>query len=388
MRFALLAALSGCVPTAEPLTRDPAPSESTVAGSVDAGPPPREVLAWVIGDDESLASLKAERGVTLVSPVLHRVSFEGAEPKITAWSRPQDSERLTRAIARFAERDRLPLVACGGSCARRLARTLSDSAMTTRLEDQLFALATDHGGVLLDFEGLVGESQFFSSLVKSLGARLRRHKKRLALALPAPCPLSLTPAAAKTSSCVQPAPGSAYDFRALTAESDLVAIMLYDHDTTGARPPQPREWIVGALSRLAGLVPKDQFDRLAFGVPLYGRVDGALMEGRGDFLWSALHRGRIRGRTFRSSSRRFDDSAISTVATATVTLGDGGAQRGPIFIEDHTATRQRLALALEHGFSKIALWRLGGEDPCTALVLDAFRTGPPLDVPCFKPSER
>ena len=384
---ALLASLAACVPPGEPLGREAPITSPPVAASADAGAPSREVLAWVIGDDESVASLKAQRGVTLVSPVLHRVSFEGSEPKITTWSRPQDSARLSREVSRFAERDRLPLVACGGPSARRLARALAEPATAKRLEDRLFALADGEGGVLLDFEGLVGDSESLSSLVANLGARLRSRNKRLALALPAPCPLSLAPAAAKTSSCVEPAPASAYDFRALTAASDLVAIMLYDHDTTGARAPQPREWIEGAVARLAALVPKEQFDRLAFGVPLYGRIDGALMGGRSDFLWSALERGRVRGRRVRTGSPRFDAAALSNVATATVE-SDGGAQRGPIFIEDHTSTQRRLALALELGFTKVALWRLGGEDPCTALVLDAFRTGQALGVRCVKPSAR
>jgi spore germination protein YaaH len=331
----------------------------------------RTVLAWVTPDDASIKSA-ARYSAALISPVLFRLDWGERDARLSPWSAraPKLIDQL-----RTPKLQLVPLVSCLGPCAKRLSLALADESARNRLFDTLAVAATAYGGLAIDFEDLRCEATFFSEIVRSLAGALHKVGKRLVVTAPPPCGAGEPKEEWRTCA----ADGSSYDFVALVNQADLLAVMLYDHDTSGERAPQGKAFVAGSLDRLANLVPAELRERVLVGVPLYGRMSASLT-GRTDVLFGAASRGHVQGHTAQVSALRFDADALAGVGT--ITLDDDATRSGKIFLETHESVRARLQLTHARGFGGIALWRLGDEDPCVASVVSAFAASERLDGAC------
>lgn len=358
----------------------PAPPPSASTASVVAPPlvgpvPPaeRRVLAWMLGGEDGLASLQRARdALDVVSPAFWRLvppASAAAPWTLGEWDagNPVARER-TLALARAARIAVWPLVACHGACAARLSVTLRDEAARHALVAGLAqgARAAGVDGLFLDVQGVTTPAPVFSGFVAEVAAALRREKRQLGVAVPEPC--GFAPECRR-----EPYP---YELGALAQTVDALAVLHYDYAVDGREAGAPRDWFVRGMTRVRAETGAAR-SHVYVGLPTYGRISAGLA-GDTAVLWSELRAGRVQGRAAALGPHRFDAAKLSQVAPLRV-----GKKKGTAYFENAQTTAQRLGVLDAEGFGRVALWRLGGEDPCTWDVLRAWKRGEPTaEVVC------
>jgi len=305
-------------------------------------------IGWVVGEQRSLDSLTAHgAALSVVSPADYRVALadDGTTRIEGWWPLPAVDQRRVRALARERGVPLVPLLSCFDGCAKALGPRLADGAFRRRHIARIVRLVqTEHlDGVFIDYEGLRCPAAAFSALVGELGQALHRKRSALGVAVP-------IDSAGK--------PDRAYDLRALAHQADYLALMAYDYRVDGSDAVAPRAWLVELLRMVRARLPR-RWRSVYVGVPLYGRLSAGLAP-RTDVLWRDLRRGTIDGQPVRVGRPRFDPAKLSRVATVRY----GKDQRaGQVHFQDHTTVAARLRVISEAGFRRVAVWRLGGEDP-------------------------
>jgi spore germination protein YaaH len=331
------------------------------------------VVAWVIGGAQSLQSLQDNLdAVSVASPAYYKVGFDAAGgTRLGDWD-PQNPVQRPRLREVTRGKSKLvPLIACLDRCAARLSPVLADAEQSKRHVEAIVAgvAADELDGVFIDYEGLRCPAPAFTRFAGQLRSALRARGLSLGIAITEPCGVS--------EQCQRP--GYPFEIGRLAALADHLAVMAYDYRVDGSDAVAPRDWVARGLERVASEA-KDHLERIYVGVPFYGRITAGLTKHTA-VLWSDLGAGAIQGQALQVQQRRFEPAKLSQVARVTV---GAGARPGTIHYEDHTTLWHRLRLIAAAGLHNIAIWRLGGEDPCSWEVIRAWRRGswtPPSGCP-------
>jgi spore germination protein YaaH len=323
------------------------------------------VLAWLIGGATALRSLRENAlHIDIVSPAYWRVSTDsGGAAKLAEWdpANPVD-RREVASIAREKGLSLLPLVGCAGACAREVSAVLADPIRRAVHVRALVEGTRAHApeGIFLDYQEIGTPPEVLGTFLEEMADALHKQGRKLGVAVPEPCGAS--------KRCGRPR--YAYNLGHVARAADLVAVLWYDHTVDGSGPVAPRAWLERGLRRVRTEVGA-RSDRVLAGVPFYGRISKGLARDTA-VLWSDIQSGRIDDRPFQVVARRFDKGNLSQVAK----IAYGPRRRpGRLHFEDHETLAARLRVLDAHGFRSVAVWRLGGEDPCNWEVLAAWKKG-------------
>lgn len=323
-----------------------------------------EVVAWVVPYEGSLESLERNAPwLTIVSPTYFRVAVSGKAAHLEDWDPavPFPRARLA-ALREKASFEVIPLVGCVGPCGRRISRILDDAETRARHVADLVrvARAQELAGLFIDYEEIDAEEANVTRFVTELASGLHEHGMKLALAVEEPC--GFDPSCRRV-----PFP---FELGALSSAVDLLAVMEYDFAVDGSAPPAPRAWVERGLAKVARAVGEGQLHKVVCGVPLYGRISPGLI-GTTEVLFHDVQPGRIRDAKVTMEPLTVDHDALSKIAKV-----GAGARSGTLYLEDRETLAARLAVASRFHLGGVALWRLGGEDPCTGGALARYRGMP------------
>lgn len=324
----------------------------------------------MLGGAESFASLRrAASALDLVSPAWWRLTVSPAAPSgwsLAEWDVGNPVDRAAvLAVARNANLPVLPLAACAGPCAAPMSATLADDAKRARLVTALAQSVSESGasGVFLDFRELKVSAAVFTTFVRELAAALHKQGHKLGLAVPEPC--GIAPECRRE--------GYPYALGDLARAADFLAVLHYDFAVDGSDAVAPRDWFTRGLRRVRANTG-DARAQVYVGIPSYGRVTQGLTTDTA-VLWRELRTKKIQGKKAKLGRRRFDEAKLSQVAAVRV-----GGKQGTVYFDDAQTTGRRLSLAEKEGFGNMALWRLGGEDPCTWDVVRAWKANQATDA--------
>ena len=194
-----------------------------------------------------------------------------------------------------------------------------------------------YGGVNLDFEGMSGsDKNAYTAFVKTLASALHAHSAQLTV--------DVVPHGASGANRFS----AAYDVPALGSAADFIDIMAYDQHGEGGSPGPVAglDWVKAELAATTpGLAPSHTL----LGVPLYGRTwsNGTGASASYDEVLAALQAG---------TRVDYDFSA----QTPFIASQDGSTVT---YFDDADSLARKIALAHSQGFSGVAAWRLGYEDP-------------------------
>lgn len=328
-----------------------------------------EVLAWVVPYEDSLASLRRNADyVTVVSPAYFRLAVSGDRAHLEDWDPAAPFPRAALSeIQRGAAFEVLPLVGCVDACGPQISRILDDRAARARHVADLVRVVREQelDGLFIDYEEVDATEANVTAFVRDLASALHRDGKKLGLAIQEPCGSDPT--------CLRaPYP---FALRTLARLVDLLAVMEYDYSVDGSAPPAPRAWVERGLAKTVSEIDARDKKKLLCGVPLYGRVSADLSGGDTAVLFRDVAAERIGEREVALGPLTLDPEALSKIATVR-----SATWSGTIYLEDRESLAARVALAASYGVGGVALWRLGGEDPCTSRELARLRRKPP--PPC------
>lgn len=328
-----------------------------------------EVLGWVLPYEDSLASLRRNADLlTVVSPTYFRLAISGDRAHLEDWDpeAPFPRARL-EGIQRHAAFEVLPLVGCVDACGPKISRILDDGPARRRHIDDLVRVVREQhlAGLLIDYEELDASEESVTAFVRDLASRLQRDGKRLGVAVQEPCGIDPTCRRA-------PFP---FALGTIARLADLLVVMEYDFAVDGSAPPAPRAWVERGLTKAVSAIDDRDKKKLLCGVPLYGRVSADLSGGDTAVLFRDVQPDRIGGAKVTLGPLSLDPEALSKVAAVRSDTGSG-----TLYLEDRETLAARLALASSYEIGGVALWRLGGEDPCTSRELARLRGKPP--PPC------
>ncbi|MCA9671484.1 MAG: hypothetical protein KC503_38065 [Myxococcales bacterium] len=319
------------------------------------------VVAWSIGGAQSHSAYKDNiDAITVASPAYYRVTFgQAGDTALVDWdvTNPVDRDQA-REVARAGGAKLVPLVACLDSCARRISTLLAKpEARKKHIAVLLDAIKRDKtDGIFVDYEGLNCAAKDFTALIQELSAALRADNKKLGIAITEPCGVD--------PSCKRP--GYPFDIAALASSVDYLAVMEYDYAIDGSDAVAPRDWVRRGLLRVKREVGGN-IDKVFVGVPFYGRITRGLTSDTG-VVWSEIHARKIQGKPITLSDKSYVASKLSYKATVEV-----GGSRGKLYWDDHATLASRIRLLESVGMRHIAVWRLGGEDPCAWSVIRAWQ---------------
>lgn len=328
-------------------------------------PPPAEVLAWVLPYDNSLASLERNaRFVTIASPTFFRLAVQGKTAKLEDWDpgAPFPRSRLTTALSGAAAAV-LPLVGCIGPCGPKISRVLDDeAARRAHVHDLLRVVhAQGLGGLVIDYEDVDASERSVTSFVDELARGLHAAGKRLVLVIQEPC--GVDPGCRRS-----PYP---FALKTLVQMVDHLAIMEYDFAVDGSAPPAPRAWVDRGLRKVAAEVGGGpNLRKVICALPFYGRVTKGIADDTA-VLFDEVKAGSVRNAKVSVGPLRLDPHAFSKVATVT-----GPGKSGVLYLEDRETIAARIAHVSSLNLGGIAIWRLGGEDPCITPELAKLRRMP------------
>jgi spore germination protein len=324
-----------------------------------------EVLAWVLPYEDSLASLRRNaEWLTVVSPTYFRIAVSKNRARLEDWdpAAPFPRARLAE-IERRSSFEVLPLVGCIDACGPMISRILDDDAARTDHIDDLVRTVREQklSGLFIDYEELNASEENVTRFVTDLAAALHREGKRLGVVIQEPC--GIDPACHRAPFPFSP--------RTLARQADLLVVMEYDFSVDGSAPPAPRAWVERGLSKMVAEIDARDQQKLLCALPLYGRLSAILSGGDTAVLFRDVQPGRIRNARVAIGALSLDPEAMSKVATVS-----SGSHSGKLYLEDRETLAARLSLVSPYGIGGIALWRLGGEDPCTSRELARLRQRP------------
>lgn len=340
-------------------------------------PPPAEVLAWVLPYENSLASLQRNAPfVTIVSPTYFRLAVDdGATSKkksvkLESWdpAAPFPRARLAPLLGEHKP-SIIPLVGCIGPCGPKISRVLDDEASRKAHVDDLLRTVREESleGLVIDYEDVNASEASVSSFVEELSKSLHAMAKKLVLVVQEPC--------GSDPSCKR----SPYPFalKHLVTLVDQLAVMEYDYVVDGSAPPAPRAWVDRGLRRVLSEVGvgHDRY-KIICAVPFYGRVTKGIADDTA-VLYDEVKPTAIRTSKVTVGPLALDAAAFSKVATVTGAKGKSGT----LYLEDHDTIAARIEHVTSLGLGGIAIWRLGGEDPCISVELAKLRKLAPPACP-------
>lgn len=332
--------------------------------------PPKRVIAWIIGGAQSLDSLRRNlSAIDVVSPAYYKVVFSPSGTALAEWDPGNPVQRGTlRSLTTQARAPLVPLVACLDECAVKISKVLSDPSLrSSHVRAILDGIQPDSvDGVFIDYEGITCSAQAFSAFIDQLARELARRNLKLGVAVTEPCGWKPT--------CERE--GYPFDLRHLAAVTDYLAIMEYDYTVDGSTSVAPKDWIVRGMRRTRQEVGGHRA-KVFVGVPFYGRITKGLAPDTA-VLWSDVSSGTLYGKPLKVLERYFDPEKLAQVAL--VSYG-APARPGTLHYEDHESVKSRLAIIEAEGFTGIAIWRLGGEDPCAWDMIRAWKRGAKGECP-------
>jgi len=208
-------------------------------------------------------------------------------------------------------------------------------------------------GVDIDYESLPESSRAeFSAFVVELANILHTVPARLSVTVHA-----------KTSE-----PGSwhgaqAQDWQTIGTAADEVRVMAYDysHAASPPGPIAPPSWVDKVLRRATEDIPRD---RITLGLATYGYDWSA--DGQGTTVqWADVQA----IAESRGAPQQWDASTSSSWLRYT----DEHGREHTVWYEDARSLGVKLDLARSYSVSRVALWRIGGEDPAVWSALRAER---------------
>ena len=292
------------------------------------------------GLDEAYASVVSSRDhLTAISADVFRVDAEGSVEGTVENARVMDLCR-TEGIQVYA------CVTNWGDSG--FDRDLVHAVLTehpARAIDGLLDLAQRPGfaGVNLDFENIEpADRPALTRFVHDLASRLHATRRALVVSVPA---------------LQEDDPGddwsSAFDYRALGRDADLLQLMTYDEHGPGYTDPGPVAgcgWVERCLAYAVSVVDPA---KLLIGLPAYGydwkRVPGeGWTEGTGSFPW---RRRPTTGVLWDAASR-----------SPYVTYTDGNGVPHQAWFENPDSIRAKMTLVRAYHLAGTSVWSLGQED--------------------------
>lgn len=332
------------------------------------GPP--EIVAWVLPYDDSLESLARNAPwIGVASPAYFRVAVTEGRARLEDWdpAAPFPRARLEELRGRAAF-EVIPLVGCVDACGPKISRVLDDDAARAHHVRDLARVVREQrlGGLFIDYEEIDAKPASVSRFVKELAAAIHADGKKLGLVVQEPC--GSDPACRRA-----PFP---FALRTLTRVVDWLVVMEYDYAVDGSAPPAPRDWVERGLAKTIAEIDAQDRNKVLCALPLYGRLSASLVtDGDTAVRFGDVRPGFVRDLEVTIGPLTLDRAALSKVATVTA-----GERSGTLYLEDRDTLSARLSLVSKFGLGGVALWRLGGEDPCTARELAKLRRSPP--PPC------
>ena len=337
-----------------------------LTSSPPAPPSAPHVLAWVLPYGDSLASLSRNaQWLSVVSPTYFRIAVSANRAHLEDWdpTAPFPRARLAEA-RRHADFEVLPLVGCVDACGPKLSRVLDDDEARTLHIDDLVRVAREQelSGLFIDYEELDASERNVSRFVTDLSIALHAMGKKLGVVVQEPC--GFDPSCRRA-----PFP---FDLRAIAKLADLLVVMEYDYAVDGSAPPAPRAWVERGLAKVVATIDDRDRAKILCAMPLYGRLSSTVLGG-GDtaVLYRDVAPERIGNKRVTLGTLATDPEALSKVATVTA-----GSRSGTLYLEDRETLAARISLVAAYAIGGVALWRLGGEDPCTSRELARLRRMP------------
>jgi spore germination protein len=252
---------------------------------------------------------------------------------------------------------------------REFARILADSSKRTSLVRTLVKLASHPGyaGLDIDFESFAYDPQHNVALENDLAGLYSQLIAQTCTALHAIGRSCQVAVMARTSSAHTYAHGDIptwlYNYGALAASADRIQVMAYDYHSPGgpSGPIAPLPWVRRVIAYAAAQAPPSRFELgvPAYGYDWYGRTSAtAVYAGQ-----VATLLGEVRARPHWSST----DGEITFSYRE-------HHHRHTVWIVDARADQERAAAAAAAGFSGVAVWAAGYEQPQLWSGLDL--TGP------------
>lgn len=327
-------------------------------------------LAWVVPYEDSLASLERNAPyVRIVSPTYYRLRVSALSVALEDWdpTTPFPRARIGELVAKglIAKASVLPLVGCIGACGPQISRVLDDPGARAKHVTQLLESAETQGlaGLFVDYEDVDAKKESVTDFVQALSQGLHAAGRTLGFVIQEPC-------GASVATCARsPYP---FDLRAIASNVDVLAIMEYDYAVDGSAAPAPRSWVRAGLTAVANAVgTAENRAKTVCAVPLYGRATAGMLDDSA-VLYSEVLGKRAGSKSFETGVAAYDDDAIAMVAPLRA-----GGREGKVYYENHDTFARRLNLISEVKLGGVAMWRLGGEDPCITSELARYR-GMPL----------
>ena len=237
-------------------------------------------------------------------------------------------------------------------------RILASTARRTALVRTLVKLASHPGyaGLDIDFESFAYDPHHRLGLDDALATLYPRLIAQACVALHAIGRSCQVTVMARTSAAKTYAHGDiptwAYDYRALAAVADRVQVMAYDYHSPGgaAGPIAPLPWVrqVIAYARSQAAPSRFELGVPAYGYDWYGRTSAvAIYASQVSTLLSQVH-----------ARSRWD--AVQGEETFTYRLHQ---RRHTVWVVNAQADAERARLAAAAGFSGVAVWAAGYEQP-------------------------
>jgi len=333
-RFAVLAGAVACTPSAVPVTV-PGPSPASPTRLARS---PASVWGfsapWDPRSDSSIAAIGARLDAVVTGWI--QLDSTSGEPSLLYSDEP--SRRAPGAPAR-----RFALVTSWHG--RRfhpelIRRVAADSTSLARVASRVGELVRSGGytGIVLDLEDQArGDTTITAAAIRSIGARARQGgATTVAVAIPA-------------------GDTAAYPTRILFPAADLAVVMLYDEhwSTSAPGPIATPDWVKRTLGQRVADVGAD---RLVAALPLYG------------YLWRGTQPGEPLsfGEARRAAARANVDLARDPSSTSLHAVQPGVWE---LWMTDAELIRVLVDQATALGVGRIALWRLGQEDPAVWRLL-------------------
>ena len=318
---------------------------------------PYGAIGWVVGEQVSAASLfQHAQLLNYISSSRYRLRFAGPVVSLRPWwPLPDDLWHEVQRLSAHSRLPMLPLLACFGDCANTLSSALEDSTLRQQLIGKILSRLEQDAvdGIFIDFEGLQCSADLFARFIAELGRALHQRDLLLGVAVPMP----------KCAACPYP-----FDLGLLGGSADMLALMTYDHRVDGRGPIAPRLWLEQHFSWLRRQLGA-RWPKAYIGVPFYGRVAG-FGEERSAVTWQGISSGTLMGCQLKLNAHIYDLQKLSRVAYGSCA---DGSRSLVLHYQDHVTLAQRLKLIKDQGFYRIAIWRLGGEDPRNWAVIRQWR---------------
>lgn len=315
--------------------------------------------AYYVGNDPtSRVSLEQNiEQIDIVSPYFYHLTPNGsiksfADPSVTSFVKRR-GKKIVPLIQNEARWDEF---------SKQIDTPEKRDAIVTSLVDVVAANGYD--GIHIDFEGL---NQTDRNAVTDLMRRLYLSFK--------PRGWIVSQAVIARTSDAPSVWGGVYDYKALSAVNDYVAIMAYDWGYAGRPDPAPVApiWWVRDVLNYARKQMAD--DRILLGIPFYG------------YDWNTTTGPPAKSVTYAKAAelaaREGAESGYDNSEGAPwVKYRDDSGNQHMVWYENSASFESKINLVIDKEIAGFATWRLGHEDPASWYVISSLAT-PAARVPAF-----